>query len=79
MQQSNEGFETLENELMTNQGKFMINSEEVEKDEMLVEARMLKRVQVFKNVKAEEARTYILVLKKDLLPSKPEQHIGNLH
>lgn len=54
----------------------MINTEKVEQDEVRMEALMLKRVQVFKNVKTEEARTYMLVLKQDLLPTQPEQHLG---
>lgn len=61
---------------MTNQGTFMINNEAVEKDDVLKETLKLKRVEVFKNVKADQAREYTLVLKTDLLPSKPEQYIG---
>lgn len=61
---------------MTNQAEYMITKNEIEKDEVLVEALKLKRVEVFKPINSETAEMYSLVLKDDLLPSLPEKQIG---
>lgn len=76
MEESEENFKTLEDEIMINQGEYMVTKEVVEKDAELIEKLMLKRVEVFRDPKLDAAREYMLVLKEDLLPTKPEQHIG---